>query len=418
MKRVRNWGPGGSMDAPACAICAWRSSLWLIAWLYGSTLVPTIEPQSLHSDSAMKSPLSSRRPAAALPVAPVAIALLFATGHAPVSAELPFSNLFNRTDRKVVSAEELSSQEGRASALFSQAQQQEQAGNHRKARDSYKSIVNSYPRTEIAGEAQFRYARLREHDDKKKAFDDYKKLITNYRNTPHFNEAIQRQFAIAESLQASKRKGFLGIGAAVQPSKLIEMYQYISEAAPYTEYAPRALLNAGLIHKSQGEDVEAVSKLQSVVDSYADTPFASDAQYEIYQIRGIKAENSNSPNRDRAQVEAGLDFVSQNPNDARAQEIQSNLQEIEARAVEKDFTTGQYYEKTGNPKSAKVYYKRVLEHPGSPYYAQAQQRIAAIDNAGTDSTKKKAGFFAPAPLKKDKTEMRSGGDEPVPLTEE
>ncbi|MDF1850302.1 MAG: tetratricopeptide repeat protein [Verrucomicrobiales bacterium] len=312
-------------------------------------------------------------------------------------------------------AEESVINQSAADAKLAQAQQAESSGNARKARDLYRSITKSYPNSDAAAKAQFRYAKILQNSgDEKKAFDAYEDLISNYRNTPDFNEAVMNQFAIAEKLQTTEKKGFLGLGASVQPSKLIEMFESIAEAAPYTEFAPRALINISKVHVSEQQIPQALASLKLVTDTYQGTKYATEAQYEIFRLRGVKAENSNSPQEDRAQVEAGIDFMSQNPNDERAQDIQANLREIEERTMEKRYNTGLFYEKSGKPESARVYYREVVKNPNTPWAAKAQARLTALDNA-PPSVEKKAGFFGPNPIKKDEVEMRTSEDSVVPL---
>lgn len=325
--------------------------------------------------------------------------------------------VLKKDEKRVVNSEQLTSQESAASALLTKAQGYQSSGKQRQARDTYKSIVNSYPRTDAAAEAQFQYAKILQADgDDRKAFEQYEELITNFRNTTNFNEAIKAQFEIAESLRNSKKKGFLGLGAPVQPSQLIEMFESISEIAPYTEYAPKSLLNVGYVQKTQGEENLAINAFRKVTDNYRDTEYATEAQYQIFELRGVKAEQSNSPVEDRAQVEAGIDFMNQNPQDQRAQEIQANLKEIELREMEKQYNIGMHYEKSGKPESARVYYREVVKNPSTPWAAKAQERLNALDNIpATDSVEKKAGFFGPKPVKKEEVEMRTSEDAVVPL---
>lgn len=344
--------------------------------------------------------------------------LAFSLGNQPAEAFL--GDLLKRgRDKKVLSAEELVSQENSADPMLAKARAYESNGKQRQARDTYKNIVQSYPRTEAAAEALFNYGRLLEAEgDNRKAFEQYEELLTNYPNTTNFDEALRRQFAIAETLRKTEKKGFFGIGAPIQPSKLIEMFEFISEAAPGTEFSPRSLLAIGYIRTKSGETEQAISSFQSVVDAHAGTKFASEAQYQIFQLRGVKAENSNSPNADRAQVDAGLDFVNQNPDDARAQEIKSNLDDIEERAMEKKYNTGMFYEKSNKPDSARIYYREVIANPGTPWAAKAQERLNALDREAANTVDKKAGLFGPKPVKSDSVEMRTSDDEVVPLPAE
>lgn len=318
-------------------------------------------------------------------------------------------------EKKVLNSDALTTQEESARALLAKAQGHETNGKTRQARDAYKSICRTYPRTVAASEAQFHYARMLELEkDERKAFEAYQELVTNYRNAPNFNEAIQRQFEIAEKLRVSDKKGFLGVGAPIQPSKLVEMFEQISTSAPFTDFAPRSLLNIGYVRTEIGETEPAIKTFKSVVDRYGDTEFAKEAQYQIFKLQGVTAEKSNSPVKDRAQVEAGLDFVNQNPEDQRASEIKSNLQSIEERSMEKLYNTGVFYEKSGKPDSARVYFREVVKNPSTTWAAKAQERLNALDNLPV-SVEKKAGVFGPNPLKKDKVEMRTSDDGVVPL---
>ncbi|MDA7920880.1 tetratricopeptide repeat protein [Verrucomicrobiales bacterium] len=340
-----------------------------------------------------------------------------------ISLILPHSahslDLFKRNNgKKILSAEQLSIQEDSADAMLKKAAAYEASGKKRQARDTYKSVSRSYPRTDAGAEGKFNYARLLETDgDGRKAFEQYEDLITNHRNTPRFNEAIGRQFAIAEALRKSDKKGFLGLGAPIQPSQLIEMFQFISTNAPHSDYAPKSLLNIGYVRSKVAEMNEAITAFQSVVDNYSGTSYAKEAQYEIFRLRGVKAEDSESPVMDRAQVEAGLDFVNQNPDDKRANEIKTDLSEIEARSMEKLYKTGMFYENSGKPESARIYYREVIKNPSTQWAGKAQERLNRMDNAPA-SVNKKAGLFGANPLKKEKVEMRTSADEIVPLAPE
>lgn len=325
-----------------------------------------------------------------------------------------FLDIFKKPEEKrAYTADELASQQSKAEALLAKARTLEAEGKRRQARDIYKTVSRSYPLTESGAEAKFAYALLLEAEgDGRKAFEEYEELIANHRNTPNFNEAVKRQFDIAEGLRNSKKKGFLGIGAAVQPSKLVEMFESISDSAPFTDWAPKSLLNVGYVRHSIGETEPSIAAFQKVVDKYPGTEFAKEAQFQIFKLRGVTAEKSNSPVKDRAQVEAGLDFVNQNPEDQRAMEVKNDMQLIEERSIKKLFETGQFYEKSNKPESARVYYREVVKNPNTPWAAQAQERLNALDGV---SVEKKASLFGSSPLKRDKPEMRTTADEVVPL---
>ncbi len=354
----------------------------------------------------------------------IAVALLC---HLPV--ELHSQGLFSRlrgntAPERVLSSEEMASRENQALASFEKAQGYEQSGRLRAARDLYREIAKLYPNTRIGAEAQFRLAQVREREgDQTKAYEEYRTLINTYRQSPHFQTAIERQFVIAQDLKNSDKRGFFGIGAPVQPSDLKEMFEEIAEAAPYSEYAPRSLMAIGELNVRDNLRQDAIRSYQAVVDNYRNTSFASDAQYEIYKLRGVAAAQSNSPSQDRAQVDAGLDFVAQNPNDTRAEEVKEGLEKIEARTLEKMFKTGQFYEEKEQYDSAAVYYREILKKPNSVHYAEAARRMEKIRRiqAGEEIEERANRFGAlPALPKIERPRFLIGGDddvEPLPASD-
>lgn len=350
------------------------------------------------------------------------IICLFLTAPATVvDAQGLFSIFGNKRDEdKVYTDAQLADIENEASRAFESARAHEAAGRTKKAIDSYKSVARSYPNTKVGAEAQFRVAHLYDRDgDGEKAFEQYKTLINKYRSSPRFQTAIERQFAIAESLKNSDKKGFLGIGGAIPMSDLRKMFEQIAASAPYTHFAPRSLMAIAELDVRDGLTASAIRNYQSVVDNYRGTPFAKDAQYQIFKLRGETAEVSKSPSEDRAQVDAGLDFIAQNPDDQRAQDVKMKLAEIEERSLAKMFQTGQFYEESGNHKSAIVYYREIAKKPDSKYYQQAINRISQIERilAG-EAIEEKASRFGPLPslnIKAPKFRIGKDSDEVEPL---
>ena len=301
--------------------------------------------------------------------------------------------------RTVLTSGQLSAQEAAASQVLAKAQAEEGAASYGKAFGTYKGLVKSYPRTQSAAEAQYKMGEMRQAEgNDKKAFEEYQELITVYKNSKRFTDALNRQFGIAEKLRGATKKGFGGIGAAIQPSRLVEMFQQIANSAPYTDFAPRALLNIGYIHSEQRDQALAIMAFQQVADSYQNTDFASEAQFQVFKLRGQMAKKSFSPVEDRAQEEAGMDFVGKNPDDKRASDVKAELGQIEDRKLDKLFNIGRFYESREQYKSAAVYYRKIVEHPGSTRYNDAKERLSALTAVDPSlATAPRPGVIAVAP---------------------
>ncbi len=292
----------------------------------------------------------------------------------PTDADAIFG--FGNKDKVVLSADDLASQEVAGQKVIANIRAQEGSLSSRKQRGMYKSVVKNYPRTESAGEAQFKIGELRENDgDLKKAFAEYQTFLTDHPKNPRFGEAVKRQYGIATALMESPKKGFLGIGAAIQPSKLIEMFEQISSNAPFSEYAPLSMFNIGIVNRTQNDFDAAIDAFDAVVEEYPDSHLHSKAMLQKFEMLGSVAENSNNPQNVRAQREAGQDALNQLSGE-QAAEIRAEMGKLEDKQNEKDFNIGRFYEKQGNLKSAVVYYRDVTSRPStSEYYPLAKERL-------------------------------------------
>lgn len=287
---------------------------------------------------------------------------------------------FGKKDKiRVPSASELSGQESEASLMLADAKSLEISSRESKARNAYKAIVKKFPLTAAASESQFQIGVLYEKEDKpKKAFEEYQTFINSYKDSPYFKEAIKRQYHIATYYLENQKTGFLGFGANIQPSKLIEFFLQISANAPYSAEAPNALFNVGIVNQRSGKIDDALLAFATVVNEYPGTPTAARAQYEIVQLLSATSSKSYNPANSRQHREAAEDFLNQYGNSKLASDVKAELGKLEDRELEKSFNIGRFYEKQGKLRSAAVYYQDVANHPGGKYYADAKVRLETL----------------------------------------
>ncbi|MCB1076613.1 MAG: tetratricopeptide repeat protein [Verrucomicrobiae bacterium] len=305
-------------------------------------------------------------------------AAVIVLGSIAVPSQAAFDFLKKDNEKPTVSQQ--ASDDAAANALLSQAQNSEASSQYRKALGVYEDVVKKYPRSTAAAESQFKVGEILQVDGKdKKAFEAFQKLLTDYKSSPRFAEAVQRQFSIAENLRTNGSKGFLGgIGADIQPSQLIEFYEQISGNAPRTELAAQSQIAIGSIHAKQGELAEAIVAFESVVQEYPGTKYASEAQYNLFQLHGQEANKSFSPMDLRQQREAGEDFINQFGNDPRSQDIKSALGDLSEKEASKAYEVGRFYEKSGDLRAAAIYYREVLRLPNGKHAGDAQKRLGSL----------------------------------------
>lgn len=296
---------------------------------------------------------------------------------------------FGKKRVKVPSSSELASQEGVANQLLAEARALEDSSSYKKASGKYKEIVKSYPLTTAAAESQYKLGVLQEKaNNPKNAFEDYQKFIDSYKDSPYFKEAIKRQYHIASYFLENQKTGFLGFGANIQPSKLIEFFHQIATNAPYSPEAPKALFSVGTVNARGGDIEEALVAYAAVVQEYPGTPIAAKAQYEVVQLLGKTDEKSYNPANSRQHREAAEDFLNQYGGNALASDVKAELGKLEDSDMEKAFNIGRFYEKQGKLRSAAVYYREVLSHPGGEYYADAKARLGQLEEVDPTLTRK------------------------------
>ncbi|MCF6313139.1 MAG: tetratricopeptide repeat protein [Verrucomicrobiales bacterium] len=287
---------------------------------------------------------------------------------------------FGKKKKSIVPSEaEMVGQHSEANQMYAEAQQLQNSGSDKKARGLYKSIIKQFPLTTAAAHSQFQLGALLEKANKpKKAFEEYQEFINAYKDNDLFKEALKRQYHIANYYLENQKSGFLGFGANIQPSKLIEFFTQISINAPYSQEAPKSLFNVGVVNSRTGKIDESLLAYASVVERYPGTPIAAKAQYEIVQLLGSTGDKSYNPANSRQHREAAEDFLNQYGGDALASDVKAELGKLEDKDLEKSFNIGRFYEKQGKYRSAAVYYQEVIAHPGSQHYDAAKARLGNL----------------------------------------
>lgn len=383
----------------------------------------------------MKFPLLAR-----LPVF-LACAVSFLTLTSQSSALWPFSG---KKDRVVPVDSERESQELAASALLSQARQAENAGKVSKAQGLYQSIVKRYPFTKSAAEASFQNAVIIRHNGKMDdAFNALQKFILSYRDSPHFSEALEKQYEIAEEAKGGKKqRGLLLINMKMNSSEVIKFYETIIKNAPFGKYAPLAQFSIAEVQQDLKEKDKAVAAYQKVVENYPNTSQAAEAQFRIGSISNIAAQRSEDASNLLAARDALRTYIATNPGGDRKQETEMILHQVNTAEANQSLTVAKFYQRTGKTKAAAIYLNEALKFGSPEVSAQARtmlSQLAATDPDGVAGARKGPGQDYTAltaenlkarddyvgPLAPDlarlsqKPKMRTGDDSfmPMPLTE-
>ncbi|WP_395731808.1 tetratricopeptide repeat protein [Prosthecobacter sp.] len=331
-------------------------------------------------------------PHARLPVL-LACAVSFLALTTASSALWPFSG---KKDKVVPVDSERESQELAASAMLAQARQAENAGKVGKAQGLYQEIVKRYAFTPSAAEASFHNAVIIRHNGKMDdAFEAFQTFIQSYRDSPHFSEAIEKQYEIAEEAKGGKKqRGMLLISMKMNSSEVIKFYEKIIKNAPFGKYAPLAQFSIAEIQQDLKEKDKAVAAYNKVVENYPHTSQAAEAQFRIGSISNIAAQRSEDASNLLAARDALRTYIATNPGGDRKQETEMILHQVNTAEANQSLTVAKFYQRVGKTKAAAIYLNEALKFGSPEVSAQARTmlaELAAADPAGVEDAKKGPG---------------------------
>jgi len=309
------------------------------------------------------------------------------------SALWPFSG---KKDKVVPVDSERESQELAASAMLAQARQAENAGKVSKAQGLYQAIVKRYAFTPSAAEASFHNAVIIRHNGKMDdAFEAFQTFIQSYRDSPHFSEAIEKQYEIAEEAKGGKKqRGMLLINMKMNSSEVIKFYEKIIKNAPFGKYAPLAQFSIAEIQQDLKEKDKAVAAYNKVVENYPHTSQAAEAQFRIGSISNIAAQRSEDASNLLAARDALRTYIATNPGGDRKQETEMILHQVNTAEANQSLTVAKFYKRVGKTKAAAIYLNEALKFGSPEVSAQARTmlaELAAADPAGVEDAKKGPG---------------------------
>lgn len=334
-------------------------------------------------------PLSARLPLA------MACAASFLSLTTPSFALLDF--IFGgKKDKVVPTANERTAQEYEAAALLAEAQSAHNAGKTGRAQSLYQTVVKKYPFTPSGAEAAFQNALIIRHTGKMDdAFEAFQQLIVNYRESPRFNDAVEKQFEIAEEAKGGRKQSrLLLIPMKMNSSEIIEFYEQIIKNAPFGKYAPLAQFSIAEIQQDLKEKEKAVAAYQKVVENYPGTSQASEAQFRIGSISNIAAQRSEDASNLLAARDALRTYIATNPSGERKQETEMILRQVNTAEANQSLTVAKFYKRIGKTAAAAIYLNEALKFGSPEVSAEAREilaELAANDPEGVANARKGPG---------------------------
>lgn len=267
---------------------------------------------------------------------------------------------------------------------MNQARKAEEAGADSRALKLYAQVSKKYPNSVYAAEALFRTGLIQQKQKKYyKAFQSYSQLTTRYPNSDKFTQVIGEEYRIASDLFEGKRSRIFGwLPGFRNRERAIEYFETIVRTAPYSDYAPLALMNAAKGYKQIRESEAAIDALDRMINTYPRNVLTPDAYLKIAETH---ASLVDGPLYDQASTKDAItyyeDYMILFPGDAGMATAEKGLDKMKTVLSRSKLELGDYYFKyRKNYKAAKVLYNEAITvYPDSAVATEARKKLAVVD---------------------------------------
>lgn len=279
----------------------------------------------------------------------------------------------------------LMGEEGRnALDLMNKARQAEENGDDSKALKHYTQVTKRYANSVYAAEALYRTGLIQQKQRKyHKAFQSFQLLVSGYPNSEKFNQVIGEQYRIASDLAEGKRaKTVWWLPGFRSRERAIAYFETIVMTAPYSDYAPLALMNAARGYKKISETPAAIDALDRMINTYPRNVLTPDAYLRIAETH---ASLVDGPNYDQASTEDAItyyeDYMILFPGHSGMANAEKGLDEMKTVLARSKLVIADYYYKhRKNYKAAKVFYNEAITvYPDSATATEAREKLAVVD---------------------------------------
>ncbi len=267
-------------------------------------------------------------------------------------------------------------------ALYGKAKGADDSGNTKKAAKLYEEVADVYPMSPSASKARLRQAEILEQQGKiVESFEAYQKFITRYQGSGSYAYALGKQAEMAHAAADGKVKSSrMFMKRAVSSEKVIEMLGQVRDNAPRSQTSAKAQFTIGQVHEREKDSNEAIAAYRKLVRDQPGSGYSPDALFRVGEILLAEADRGNRNQATLALAEEAFnDYLIQYPGHSKNGEARRLLGNARGREVSRSLEIAEYYDRTGQIESAKVYYREVLKKMNSgSEYDKAKSRLKEL----------------------------------------
>ncbi len=268
--------------------------------------------------------------------------------------------------------------------MMNRARRSEEEGSNHAAIRVYERVASKYPGSVYAPEAYFRAAQLlikrKQYYD---AFKDLQTVLRRYPNTKRFNDVVGEQYRIASILMDGGHNWLWGfIPEFTNRARATDYFEVVVLDAPYSDYAPLALMDAARGYQANKDTDQAIDALDRLVNTYPQSVLAPVAYLKLGDLHASLTEG---PKYDQASTKEALtyyeDYMILFPGDTSVGAAASGLDKMKTILAQSKIYIGDYYfYKRYNFTAAKVFYNEAITaYPDSKPAGLAKKRLAELE---------------------------------------
>ncbi len=267
--------------------------------------------------------------------------------------------------------------------LMNAAREEQEEGNQWSALDLYDDVVDEYRSSIFAPEALFQRARIYiERHQFDAATKELVEIIRKYPSYSNYNQVIAELYKIGEVVQDGADPYYWGIiPGFYDPDISTKAYQQVVDNAPYSEYAPLALMNLAFVANDNNKPEEAIDALDQLINNYPESVITSDAYLTLAQTYGALVQG---PQYDQGATRKSIayykDFLILYPQSTNIADAEAGLYYMEETLAGSKYDMGTFYwNYRNNPRAALVFLNEAITvAPNSPTADKARELIIEI----------------------------------------
>lgn len=208
-------------------------------------------------------------------------------------------------------------------------------------------------------------------------------FLGQYGGTELAERAAYYEFVVAEVFLSGKRRKWLGMRLLNATDTGVEILDEMPNAYPDSTLAQEAIKTKADYYFGQSEFTLAEMEYANLVEEY---PRSQWVRYAMRRSAEAALASFGGIDFDDAPLIEAEDrfshYLARYPGSAEQEGIGQILQQIHAQRAAKEFSIGQYYERTGHLRAARFYYGSTCDNwPDTIAASQAKQRLATLSDA-------------------------------------